>query len=167
MFPAHAEQVHYFASKSVKTISTFLFTTYQSRNGADFNFEASKEVVWNIVGNPADIPDWFFPKSTGSIKFHADWNSLWDFERILSDGKNSPTPLEVFNGSIWHSRKGEDDGSGNKLLLPLRLSVERREDAGFTIIDEKAPMEDSPQLSEHAKRAGSDRLSTIMEGDED
>lgn len=167
MFPAHAEQVHYFASQAVRSTSKFLFTAYQSRKGASFVFEPSKEVVWKIVGNPADIPNWFFPKLGGGVEFQADWNNLWDFERILNDGQDSPTPKEVFNGPLWRRRKGENDGSDNKLLQPLRLSDEWREDAGFTIVDEKAPEEEVP--SSHAEsidRMNSDRLSAIMEDDE-
>lgn len=168
MFPAHAEQVHYFASKAVRTTSNFLFTAYESRKGARFVFEPSKEVVWKIVGNPADIPEWFFPKNNAGAKFVADWNNLWDFERILSDGEDSPEPKDVFNGPPWCRRKGEDDGSNNKLLQPLRLSLERREDAGVTIVDEKAPEDEvpSPAHGDSLDRQNSRRLSAILEDDE-
>lgn len=167
MFPAHAEQVHYFASKTVRSTSTFLFTAYQSRRGAHLDFEASKEAAWNIVGNPADIPEWFFPKQNGGVKFVADWNNLWDFERILTDGKESPTPNEIFNGPPWCRRRGENDGTDNELLRPLRLSLERREDAGFTIVDDKAP-EDEVHFATHSNSIDrtSERLSVIMEDDE-
>lgn len=97
----------------------------------------SKAKATNIVSDPSEIPSNWMGNTDNGVAYVPNWDNLWNFERCLAKGNETITVSEVFNGDIWCRRCEKVTQGTSALIQPLRSSLNKRENGGKTIVDEK------------------------------